>query len=247
MFALHPVPDDLAPYVACIWTLEAQASRAPMAPIAPDGCCEWIVHLADAPLVARGGGWRRQPRAFLFGQLSGPLVLHGDRFVRCLAVRFHPYAVTSLLRISSGALAPEEISLPALASCEADSMRVGLRKVVATLRRLAREARPLDLLAVAACRALASPDDARIALLAKSFAVSPRTLERRFAAAVGMPPKRFARIARMQRSLAALAKPHVRAVDVAHELGYADQAHFTRELVTLAGVRPGALLETTTS
>ena len=239
MFALHAVPQDLAPYVACIWTLETPASEAPLAPIAPDGCCEWIVHLAETPLVARDGGWRRQPRAFLFGQLSGPLVLHSDRLMRCLAVRFHPYAVTALMRVSGGALAPEEITLPALAYCEADSLRVVLRNVVANLRRLAREARPLDPLAVRACRALVSPDDARIASLARSFAVSPRTLERRFMAAVGMSPKRYARIARMQRSLSALARPQVRVVDVAHELGYADQAHFTRELVMLAGVRPG--------
>jgi AraC-like DNA-binding protein len=247
MFAMHAVPHDLAPYVACIWTLEAPASEAPLPPIAPDGCCEWILHLADAPLVARDGGWRRQPREFLFGQLRGPLVLHSDRVMRCLAVRFHPYAVTSLLRVSGGALAPEEITLRALASCEADSLRVAWRLVIARLRRLARDARPLDPLAIGACRALADPDDARVASLARSFAVSPRTLERRFMAAVGMSPKRFGRIARMQRSLAALARPHARAVDVALMLGYADQAHFTRELVALAGVRPGALLETTNS
>lgn len=246
MFAMHAVPHDLAPYVACIWTLEAPASEAPLPPIAPDGCCEWVVHLADAPLVARDGGWRRQPREFLFGQLREPLVLHSDRLMRCVAVRFHPYAVTALLGVSGGALAPEEITLAALAPCEADSLAVALRKMVAGLRRLARDARLPDPLAIGACRALAEPDDARIASLAKSFAVSPRTLERRFMAAVGMSPKRFARIARMQRSLVALARPHARAVDVALMLGYADQAHFTRELVTLAGVRPGALLQTST-
>jgi AraC-like DNA-binding protein len=118
--------------------------------------------------------------------------------------------------------------------------------LVSQLRRLVRDARTIDPLVVRACRALASPDDARIAWLAKSLAVSPRTLERRFFAAVGLSPKRFGRIARMQRSLAALARPHARPVDVAHELGFADQAHFTRELATLAGVRPGAMPKTAT-
>ena len=166
MFALHPVPEDLAPYVACIWTLDAPASAVPLAPIAPDGCCEWIVHLADAPLAACGSGWRRQPREFLFGQLAGPLVLHSDRAMRCLAVRFHPYAVTSLLRLSGSALAPEELPLPALGSCEAGSLPAVLRNVTIKLRSLVRDARPIDALAARTCRALASPDDARIAALA---------------------------------------------------------------------------------
>jgi len=163
MFALHPVPEDLAPCVACIWTLDAPASAVP---IAPDGCCEWIVHLADAPLAACGSGWRRQPREFLFGQLAGPLVLHSDRAMRCLAVRFHPYAVTSLLRLSGSALAPEELPLPALGSCEAGSLPAVLRNVTIKLRSLVRDARPIDALAARTCRALASPDDAWIAALA---------------------------------------------------------------------------------
>jgi AraC-like DNA-binding protein len=246
MFAVQPVPHDLRPYVACIWTLDAPASERAMAPIAPDGCCEWIVHLADAPLVARDGAWRRQPREFLFGQLRTPLVLRSDRAMRCIAVRFHPFAVTALLHIGGGALAPEEMTLRKLGSCEADTVRDALRMIVATLRRLARDARPLDALVAGACRALASPDDARISSIARSFAVSPRTLERRFKAAVGMPPKRYARIARMQRGLAELARPDSRAIDVALRLGYADQAHFTRELAALAGVRPGDVLKVPT-
>jgi AraC-like DNA-binding protein len=246
MLALQPVPDDLAAYVACIWTLDAPASATPMAPIAPDGCCEWIVHLADAPLAARDRGWHRQPREFLFGQLQGPLVLHPDGAMRCVAVRFHPYAAAPLLRVSGGALAAEELAFSALGACEAASMPAVMRKVIARLRRLARDAGPVDEIALRACRMLAAPEDARIASLARSFGVSTRTLERRFVAAVGLSPKRFARIARMQRSLAALARPRVRAVDVANELGYSDQAHFTRELAALAGVRPGALLQSPT-
>jgi AraC-like DNA-binding protein len=116
---------------------------------------------------------------------------------------------------------------------------VALARVVAELRRLVRAARSPDALVVTACARLGSPDDARIAALARHLDTSARTLERRFVAEVGLTPKRFARIARVQRSLAALAVPGARAAAVAHAMGYSDQAHFTRELVALAGVRPG--------
>jgi hypothetical protein len=43
-----------------------------------------------------------------------------------------------------------------------------------------------------------------------------------------------------------LARPHARAIDVALRPGYADQAHFTRELAALAGVRPGDVLKVPT-
>jgi len=246
MFAIHPVPEDLAAYVACFWTLAAPASDEAHPPIAPDGCCEWIIHLQDAPLVARDETWRRQPREFVFGQLDGPLVLQSDRAMRCIGVRFHPFALAPLLRVSGGALASEELEFSALRPCQGlcdrDTLREALRDVVAMLRKLVREARPIDALVVEACRHLASPDDARIAALARRLRVSPRTLERRFKAEVGLSPKRYGRIARMQRSLAALSSSGARAVDVAQALGYADQAHFTRELASLAGVRPGEVL-----
>lgn len=48
----------------------------------------------------------------------------------------------------------------------------------------------------------------------------------------------------MQQGLELLAAPVANIADVAHALGYADQAHLTRELVTLAGCRPSDILAT---
>ena len=56
----------------------------------------------------------------------------------------------------------------------------------------------------------------------------------------GLPPKVFARIARMQVALVGLRSG--RAADVAADTGYADQAHLTRELVALAGAPPKVVL-----
>jgi AraC-like DNA-binding protein len=67
----------------------------------------------------------------------------------------------------------------------------------------------------------------------------PRTLERRFSSQVGMPPKRFARVRRLQRVLRAVRRS---TEPVWHELaadhGYADQAHLVHEFRELAGVTP---------
>src|SRR6185295_2821829 len=97
------------------------------------------------------------------------------------AIRFHPYAVVPLLRIAGSALVPQELIVPRLARwaglCERASFERVLEGAVAALRALIRDARDLDPLAAAACRELGSPEDARIAALARRLEVSPRTLE----------------------------------------------------------------------
>jgi AraC-like DNA-binding protein len=83
----------------------------------------------------------------------------------------------------------------------------------------------------------------RVGEMAADLGLLPRTLRRRFTAAVGLTPKRFARVQRLQRLVrdldgqrdadwAALAACH----------GYADQSHLADEFRELAGVTPGEYL-----
>ena len=71
--------------------------------------------------------------------------------------------------------------------------------------------------------------------------LSARTLERRFSSQVGIPPKRFARVYRLQRVLRAVrrcAKPDW--CWLAAEHGYADQAHLIHDFRDLADITPSA-------
>jgi AraC-like DNA-binding protein len=75
--------------------------------------------------------------------------------------------------------------------------------------------------------------------VADSVGLLPRTLRRRFTADVGLTPKRFARVRRLQRVVRDL-DGQVRAdwAAVAARHGYADQPHLTDEFRELAGVTP---------
>lgn len=246
MFALLPTPPDLALWVRCIWTLRTGASAHPEPPIAPDGCCEWILHVGSPPLMAVEGGWARQTREFLFGQLTGPLRLHGDRAMTLVAVRFHPHAATALLGVGGTALCAQPMDPARLASglrrSQRDDAHAGVadayRAILARLRLLAARARAPDPLVSEVLQRLDRRDGARIAPLPRELGVSLRTLERRFLAATGLGMKTYARIQRMQHSLHALSLPEATLAGVAQDLGYADQAHLTRELAALAGRRP---------
>ena len=57
---------------------------------------------------------------------------------------------------------------------------------------------------------------------------------------VGIAPKLFARVMRLQRAASLLADGAAPSV-AATQAGYADQAHFTRDASELAGVTPSGL------
>ena len=75
--------------------------------------------------------------------------------------------------------------------------------------------------------------------VANGLGLLPRTLRRRFAAQVGLTPKRFARVRRLQRVVRDL-DGQVQAdwAAVAARHGYADQSHLTDEFRELVGVTP---------
>jgi len=74
--------------------------------------------------------------------------------------------------------------------------------------------------------------------VARAIGMSERSLHRELVRWSGLAPKLLARILRMQRALSALRQGRMSPASLALRLGYADQAHMTRELKTLAGVTP---------
>ncbi|MCP4138014.1 MAG: helix-turn-helix transcriptional regulator [bacterium] len=71
---------------------------------------------------------------------------------------------------------------------------------------------------------------------------SGRQLERKFKTQVGVGPKILSRIVRFKRALTLLSNKDATLVDTALDMGYSDQAHFSREVKSFSGLTPGALI-----
>jgi hypothetical protein len=71
-------------------------------------------------------------------------------------------------------------------------------------------------------------------------AIHPRSVQRHFLEAMGVTAKRLEQIQRARRASELLAAGK-RVVDVALELGYADQSHLTRALKAMLGETPGQI------
>jgi AraC-like DNA-binding protein len=106
-----------------------------------------------------------------------------------------------------------------------------------------------DPLVLAATRRLGFPGS-RLDELANALGISGRQLRRRFHQAVGYGPKTLDRVLRFRRLVAqaeAISDGDRDLARLAAELGYADQAHMTRDSVRLTGMPPARLAALWTS
>ena len=240
-------PIDLSPWIQSIWTWQAAPTQSAEVLIAPDARCELVIHLGVPPLEWRDGVWQRQPRVFLYGQLRAPLSLHSDYAMNLLAVRFHPHTAACFFGIDGSDLQAMPIGFHDLSKLtkslnwlgDSESMPITIASVVKALRLLAKTAKLPDAFTLLALKAIsAKHGEIRIKLLAKQLAKSPRQFERVFFQQVGLAPKFYARIKRIQFAQALLAGPDVHLAEIANSAGFADQSHFNREAIALCGQTP---------
>jgi AraC-like DNA-binding protein len=228
--ALHPV-------IACRWRRDVPDDTDASTMVLPDGCVDLIwrdgqVSVAGLDRTARQSAVRG-----------------GERIV---GIRLRPGMAGAVLgRPASEFLdiqVPLEDVLGSQASELAERLELArepdgeyllLEGVVAAA--LA-ESSP-DPLVLAATRRLGFPGS-RVDQLADALGISERQLRRRFHRAVGYGPKTLDRVLRFRRLVdqaEAISEGDQDLARLAAELGYADQAHMTRDCVRLTGVPPARL------
>ncbi|HKZ32606.1 MAG TPA: helix-turn-helix domain-containing protein [Vicinamibacteria bacterium] len=251
----HRLRPELQPYVECLWLASDPRAR-PRAPerVVPDGCPELILHLLDRFARQRGGRFVVQPRAFLAGTLTQPWLLRAGRRVLTFGVHFRPGAVTALLPVSMPEATDRETRLAAIVgTAAATALGRALRTARSETSRFAAvEEWLVGRLASARSRrgdgasagvrlVLESRGACRIDDVARALGWTRRRLERTFTRELGIRPKLFARIVRLNAVLAVLdAAERASAVDMALAAGSFDQAHLLRDFRGLAGRPPGA-------
>ncbi len=247
-----PVTGPLATSVRCWWSLASDALPAgPAEPALPDGSPELILNLGD-PFEHRGPGnrVRRQPAAFLVGQITRPITVRPTGRVDLIALRLEAHGAAVLLPDVSR-LTDDWASLQALGHRGVTPLLQALRRRDEPETRAAilaewyaervarRRGSAPDAAVAAAVQALrASHGGASLDDLCARLGVSPRTLQRRFRAQVGISPKLLARILRFQRIFRVWQREPRRLARVAGQAGYFDQSHMIRDFRQFAGQPP---------
>ncbi len=248
----HPAPPGLQRHVQCLWVLRDDAPGDDVQVIYPDGCCELLAELG-VPLRFHGmDGQVRADQPFCFAaQQRGPVRLQAAGAVFCIGVRLKPAGSALVAGERLPALRDHAPDLYTLDAAFAADFRDAAQAYAATrspepVWRLLRERcagfAPDALIEQAVGRLDAADGDLRIAELARRLGVALRTLQSRFLAAVGMTPKEYARVRRLQALLRSLDAEDADIADAAARHGYSDQAHATHDVFRWTGVTPARLV-----
>lgn len=235
-YSEHAPAPDLAELVACTWERAETPDSNAGVRVLPDGCVDLV--------------WSTRGGLVLAGPDTGPVVYPIESGYAAAGLRLRPGVAGSVLGLPASELRDERPELSALWGRDAARLeeRIALadparRRALLedAVRPLARDAEPDEL--VLAGLPLLGRRGSSVAELARTLAISERALRRRFNDAIGYGPKRLDRIIRFRRLLrpASLSRDGGLAAAAA-ELGYADQAHLSREVRELSGLTPVELL-----
>ena len=245
-----PIP-VLAPFVASLGYFEGEFAHAREARV-PTGCLQLVVNLYedrvrwyDGPGYATG---HTVAGTVLCGTTPGPVGIDtaDQRAVVCVAFRpggGYPFFVPPAAELNDPVVPLDALWGPAAARLRerllaAPTPRAALAVIEQTL--CAQAIRPLEADPTVAAAVRGLERGLPVAAVTERLGGSQRTLVRRFAAQVGLSPKRFARLRRMHRLLASLpGRAHLDWAGLAVEHGYFDQAHLIHDFRAITGTTPG--------
>ena len=184
--------------------------------------------------------------------------VHRRRDVRILAghgwavgVKFRPGGFSGFLGRPVHEITDRSVSLPHVfgepardleraAAAEADpDAKIALTEAFLRARMPSPDPE-VDLVQAVVIDMLAVDPGSTVQEVARRQAVSTRTLQRLFRRHVGLTPKQVLQRARAQVAVERVAEGHgTPKADIAYELGYADQAHFTNAFRAATGRSPG--------
>jgi methylphosphotriester-DNA--protein-cysteine methyltransferase len=245
-------------FVESIWAVRGTAPYR-RSSVLPNGALQLMINFGAPHRVIAFGG-RRAAREYgaswIAGLQDAPLAIESPAMTDLLSIRFRPGGAHAFLPLplaeltnnvvvaadvlnSAAAELRERLALAATRSEQVQAAEQWLRtrcqprerdyaviaRAVETLRSLTERGAP-----------------GSVGNACEQLGLSNKHLIHLFRSIVGLSPKTLARVQRFHAALHRLPAARSRA-ELALELGYADQAHFTNEFRRFAGVTPGTFVE----
>jgi AraC-like DNA-binding protein len=231
----------LYPFVACRWERRVAADdRGDSTLVLPDGCVDLLWRGGE--LLVAGPDRKAQDTPLRAGETIQGLRLRPGVAGAALGM---PASELLDLRVPLSDLrdSPSEPLAERLAEAgSSGAVFELLESAVASMLLLGERPDP----AVRAAAMRLGFRGSRVSQLSEALGLSDRQLRRRFHAAVGYGPKTLDRVLRLQRFVTAAQRDDDLA-RIAADVGYADQAHMTRDCVRLTGMPPARLATLWTS
>lgn len=251
-----PIP-HLRKYIKCFWVLKETDKLIDRQPetILPDGTFEIVFNLADRFRRFHSDGKTEiQPRAILVGQMRQFVEIKPLGRINLFGVRFQTIGAYYLFRFSLDEITNKILSLDEILDKSGNYLEEQINEALNMNERISiienflacqlsnklQTDKPIEGVIE---NILQNYGRVSVTKIAKEFGISQRQLERKFRQKIGISPKFFCRIIRLQNVLNALRKAETPDfTKIAMSFGFYDQSHFIHEFREFAGKSPVSFL-----
>lgn len=242
-------PSALKDSIKCFWYDRIDFGEQPSGfEVVPDGYAEIIFYFGSTCSISNNGELMPLPSPFLMGLLNQPVLLTSQNCLEIIAVRCFPWAVFDLLGLPPGKGGVQAFKHPIaqLQSALAKLIRSGsIEEAVAQVRQYflgAHSQISADSMLFKAGAAMRKANGTMpVSGVAAAAHATVRTLERKFRQSSGHTVKDVSALMRFEQARNRLwLHPNSNLAGMAHDLGYADQSHLTKEFRRYSGTTPAA-------
>lgn len=242
-------PEELQDTIKCFWYNRREVGASPSDfEVIPDGYAEIIFYFGSLSSIVVNGDLQPLPSPFMMGLLNQPVSFHTEKRLEIIAVRCFPWTVFDLLGLPSGkdGVRIFEHPIARLQSQLAKCIAAGkIEEALALVKQYFLDARShiaVDSMLFKAGIAMRKANGTiPVSQVAAAAHATVRTLERKFKQSSGYTVKDVSGLMRFEQVRNQLwHSPDSNLAGLAHELGYTDQAHLSREFKRYSGTTPAA-------
>lgn len=221
--------------------------------VLPDGYAEIIFYFGSTCSIATPEGLQLLPSPFLTGLLNQPVVFYAQNRLEIIGIRCYPWTVFDLLGLPAGkdSVRIFEHPISRLQPALQQWIQAGIiTEAVAEIQRYLGSIRAqiaADSMLFKAGVAMRKANGAiPVNQVAAAAHATVRTLERKFKQAAGHTVKDVSSLMRFEQVRNQLwFHPDASLAGLAHELGYTDQSHLSKEFKRYSGTTPAAFARKT--
>jgi len=235
-FTVRRPKTGLERYVSQYWL--SLNNTSPIYAALPDGCVDLVLEVTASGYCS-----------WIYGSTTRPTAIPCTAGTHYLGIRFHPGQSRHFIAAAAHEITDCREELRTLIRFPSERVATHIASevlfdeldtiLIATLSRVPPAESYIDGVVqhISARHGMVRVDD-----IAVRFGKSRRQMERVFLQTVGVPLKFFCMISRLKHAADLIVLPASRSLSaIAHDAGYSDQAHMTRDFTRLAGVSPGQL------
>ena len=242
-------PEELRDTIKCFWYNRRDSGEPESSfEVLPDGYAEIIFHFGGLCSISSNGSWQPLPSPFLMGLLNQPVVFYTKNRLEIIAIRCFPWTVFDLLGLPSGkgGVRTFEHPIAQLQSELNNWIQAGkIDEALAKVKQYFLKARSqvaIDSMLFKAGVAMREANGTiPVSQVAAAAHATVRTLERKFKQSSGYSVKDVSGLMRFEQVRNQLWHyPDSNLAGLAHDLGYTDQSHLSREFKRYSGTTPAA-------